>query len=83
MTHHGAMTPIMVEHDLRTALAVIRGAASLMADPRVTGRRWDAAADLMTQGLARLATVPGIDMAFWTDCESGQLSPLPRIAEAS
>lgn len=73
------MTPITLEHDLRTALAVIRGAASLMADPRVTGQKWDAAADLMTQGLERLAKVPGIDMSLWERWSPDQLAPIPRV----
>jgi hypothetical protein len=75
------MTPIMVEHNLRTALAVIRGAAALMADPRITGARWDAAAELMTQGLERLALIPGVDMSFWAECEAGRPAPIPRIEE--
>lgn len=76
------MTPSPLEHNLRTALAVIRGAAALMADPRVSGAQWYAAAELMTQGLDRLSKIPGVDLEFWSSCEVGQLTPLPEVAAA-
>lgn len=75
------MTPVMLEHNLRSALAVIRGAAELMANPEASPQDWQAAAELMTQGLARLALVPGIDMDFWEGCELGRPAPLPQETE--
>lgn len=76
------MTPATIEHNLRTALAVVRGAAVLMADPKATPQQWQAAADLLTQGLARLALVPGLDMDFWAGCEASQPTPLPQNPES-
>lgn len=78
------MSPVMIEHELRTALAVIRGATNLMASPKTTAQQWDAAAILLTQGLQRLALVPGIDRQFWELCEPGSLAPVPTspLAEA-
>lgn len=71
------MTPLMVEHDLRTALAVIRGATSLMANPKTTPDQWQAAVGLLAQGLDRLARVPGVDREFWERCETEELAPIP------
>lgn len=73
------MTPIMVEHDLRTALALIRGATCLMANPNTTQVQWNAASELLAQGLDRLAKVPGLDRDFWERCEPENLAPLPLI----
>ena len=78
------MTPLMVEHDLRTALALIRGATCLMANPHTTQAQWDAASDLLAQGLDRLSKVPGLDHDFWERCDLENLAPLPPtpLAEA-
>ncbi len=76
----GSMTPLMIEHNLRTALAVVRGAAAVMADPRVSKEQWDMAADLMTQGLFRLAEVPGVDISLWDDWDPSRLTPLPLVS---
>lgn len=57
------------DHEMRSALAIVRGAAAILGDRGADPDRWNQAADLMIAGLDRLRGPHAVPLESWSAYE--------------